>query len=59
MHSFADHRIIGINKTDEGSTVVVQGRKDYVFELEKRLRDGQLYKDVSFKGIHTEKITLK
>ena len=48
MCSLAGNRIIVMKKADEGSAVIVWGCKDYVFEVEKRLCDGQVDRDVSF-----------
>ena len=52
MRSLADDRSIVIKKADEGSSVVVWDRCDYIAEAEKQLKDQNVYKDVDF----TEKI---
>ena len=48
MRSLAVDSSIVNKKEEEGSSVVVSDRKDFVTEHEKRLSDSNVYKDVAF-----------
>ena len=50
MKSLADDRSILIKKADKGSNVVVWDRYDYIAEVERELKDQNVYKDVEFTG---------
>lgn len=48
MRSLAVDSSIVNKKEEEGSSVVVSDRKDFVTEDEKKLSDSNVYKDVAF-----------
>ena len=43
------NRSIVIKNADKGSAVVVWGRVDYIKEVQKQLKDENLYKKINFK----------
>ena len=52
MRSLADNRDIVIKKADNGFRSVLWDRYDYIAEVEKHLKDENVFKDVEF----TEKV---
>ena len=57
MRSLVDDKQIIIKKADKGSCVVVWDRDSYLLENEKQLKDGEIYRSVTFNEKLIEDLT--
>ena len=57
MLSLVDDKQIIIKKADKGSCVVVWDRYSYLLENERQLKDGEIYRSVTFNEKLIEDLT--